>query len=507
MALKINVAANYLSQIYNGLIAIIVMPFYLKFLGAEAYGLIAFFMLLQSWFFLLDIGLSQTLSRETVKLNNNALNIAVYNKLYNYINIIFLSLAFFLVFTLSVFKLEIASSWLKVNDLNVKDVLISLQIMFLCAGLRCMGGIYRGIIQGFERILWMSFFNIIINTLRFVLVIPILFYFGFNIKNYFYFQLVVAVFEFLTLFIYHRYLILEVKKKEVLVKYNEVGEGYFSLILKFAVLSGINSILWVVISQGDKLLLSSILPLSDYAIYSVAIMLASIVYMISTPISNVLLPRLTALYTTNRIKDLEYVYGFFAQFITMLAAVFSFTVIWNVHEIIEVWSRGQIETNKIENILILYLLGNVFLIINGFSYYIQYAYGDIKRHFIGCIILFLVMTPLMYVISEQYGAVGAGAVWFAVHFFWFFTWTFFINKKFNSKYKELMKNLIFILISTSLGAWILSVIFDLVWIFKENLFVDILKIIVYGLIMMVIGLFSSVDLRNFILQKYRNYLS
>lgn len=507
MALKINVAANYVSQIYNGLIAIIVMPFYLKFLGAEAYGLIAFFMLLQSWFYLLDIGLSQTLSRETVKLNNNALNITLYNKLYKNINIIFFSLAFCLVFALSIFNQEIANSWLKINNLNTQDVLICLQIMFLCAGLRCIGGVYRGIIQGFEKILWMSIFNIIVNTFRFIIVIPILLYFGFNIKNYFYFQMVVAVIEFLTLLVFHKYLIFKVKKKEALVNCNEEGDGYFSAILKFAVFSGVNSILWVVISQSDKLLLSSILPLNEYALYSVAVMLASVVYMIATPISNVLLPRLTALYTTNRIKDLEYIYGFFSQFITMLAAVFSFTVIWNAHEIIEIWSRGQIETHKIENILILYLLGNVFLVINGFAYYIQYAYGDIKRHFIGCIILFLLMTPLMYIFSKNYGGIGAGSVWFFVHFSWFFTWTFFINKKFNSKYKEWMKNLIFILIITSLGAWGLNEIFNLVWVFKENLFIDILKIIVYGLIMMVIGLFSSVDLRNFILQKYRNYLS
>lgn len=507
MALKINVAANYISQIYNGLIAIIVMPFYLKFLGMEAYGLISFFMLLQSWFYLLDIGLSQTLSRETVKLNNNVLNVKLYNKLYININIIFFSLAFFLVFILSIYNQEISQSWLKINSLNIKDVHICLQVMFLCAGLRCLGGVYRGIIQGFEKILWMSAFNITINTFRFIFVIPILFYFGFNIKNYFYFQMLVAIIEFLTLFIFHRCLISKVNKKETLVEYDEKNEGYFSIILKFAVFSGVNSILWVAISQSDKLLLSSILPLNEYALYSVAVMLASIIYMIATPISNVLLPRLTALYSTNKIEELEQMYGFFAQFITILSAVFSFTVIWNAHEIIEIWSRGQIETNKIENILILYLLGNVFLVINGFSYYIQYAYGDIKRHFVGCMILFILMIPLMYIFSTKYGGVGAGGVWFSVHFVWFFAWTFFINKKFNSKYKEWMRNLIVILVSTAFGAWVLSLILNIVWVFKENLFLDILKIMIYGLIMVVIGLFSSADLRKFILQKYRNNLN
>ena len=507
MALKINVAANYISQIYNGLIAIVVMPFYLKLLGVESYGLIAFFMLLQSWFYLLDVGLSQTLSRETVKLNNNAISFEIYNKLYKNISIIFLVLAFSLILILSIFNHEIANSWLKISSLNIQDVLICLQIMFFCAGLRCVGGIYRGIIQGFEKILWMSVFNIIINTLRFVVVIPVLFYYGFNIKNYFYFQMVIALFEFFVLFVFHRYLMIKIKKEDTSHFDYHQDSGYFLVVFRFAIFSGVNSILWVAISQSDKLLLSSILPLSEYAIYSVAVMLASVIYMVSTPVANVLLPRLTALHTTNNIQSLEYVYSFFSQFVTVLVAVFSFTIIGNIHEIIEIWSRGQIAAEKIENILILYLLGNVFLVINGFSYYIQYAYGDIKRHFYGCLILFFIMVPLIYIFSRQYGAVGAGAVWFSVQFLWFFTWTLFINKRFNSKYKEWMKNLIIILFSVSLGSWFINILFDLLWIFEKSILMDVLKIMLYGIIVLSIGIFASVDLRYFVMNKCRSYLN
>ena len=64
MSLKRNVIANYTSQIYTVLIGLAVVPIYLRTMGAEAYGLIGIFGMLQGWLQLMDMGLSSTLSRE-----------------------------------------------------------------------------------------------------------------------------------------------------------------------------------------------------------------------------------------------------------------------------------------------------------------------------------------------------------------------------------------------------------------------------------------------------------
>lgn len=62
--LKKNIIANYFGQFYIIIIGIVMVPFYLKYLGAEAYGLVGFFALMQSWMMLLDMGISPTLGRE-----------------------------------------------------------------------------------------------------------------------------------------------------------------------------------------------------------------------------------------------------------------------------------------------------------------------------------------------------------------------------------------------------------------------------------------------------------
>ena len=58
-----NTALNYVGQAYVLLVGILILPFYLGHLGAEVYGLIGFFTVLQAWLQLLDAGLSPSLVR------------------------------------------------------------------------------------------------------------------------------------------------------------------------------------------------------------------------------------------------------------------------------------------------------------------------------------------------------------------------------------------------------------------------------------------------------------
>ena len=44
------------------------LPMYIKYMGAEAYGLVGFFSMLQAWFNLLDLRLTPTIGRETARL-------------------------------------------------------------------------------------------------------------------------------------------------------------------------------------------------------------------------------------------------------------------------------------------------------------------------------------------------------------------------------------------------------------------------------------------------------
>src|SRR5690349_23624995 len=59
-----NIVANFMGQGWMALMGFVFVPFYLKFIGAEGYGLIGFFVLLSAAMALLDGGLAATATRQ-----------------------------------------------------------------------------------------------------------------------------------------------------------------------------------------------------------------------------------------------------------------------------------------------------------------------------------------------------------------------------------------------------------------------------------------------------------
>lgn len=49
ITIKRSLAITYASQLYMALVGLVILPFYLEAVGLEAYGLIAFYIALQSW--------------------------------------------------------------------------------------------------------------------------------------------------------------------------------------------------------------------------------------------------------------------------------------------------------------------------------------------------------------------------------------------------------------------------------------------------------------------------
>ena len=69
------------------------LPFYIVEMGAEAYGLVGFFTMLQAIFGLLDLGLTPTIGRETARFRAGMHSELIFSQLYRTLNVIFLGIA------------------------------------------------------------------------------------------------------------------------------------------------------------------------------------------------------------------------------------------------------------------------------------------------------------------------------------------------------------------------------------------------------------------------------
>ncbi|MEQ9564872.1 MAG: polysaccharide biosynthesis protein, partial [Pseudomonadales bacterium] len=129
MSFKRNIVANYVGQFYMTGVSILMVPIYLAYMGAEAYGLVGFFVVLQASFRLLDLGLSPTLAREVARYTGGAISPVSLWQLLRSMEGVFVVIGLLGGAALIASAEWIAQSWLTVKTLPLEEVEVSLLLM------------------------------------------------------------------------------------------------------------------------------------------------------------------------------------------------------------------------------------------------------------------------------------------------------------------------------------------------------------------------------------------
>lgn len=426
MSLRRNILANYACQIYVTAIGIIMVPLYIKYMGAEAYGLVGFFSMLQAWFNLLDMGLTPTISRESARFHGGAISVQEYRRLVRALEGLF-GITALLGATVLFFMAEpIAAHWLNTHSLPDNQAIVSLRLMAFIVALRWMSGFYRGVITGAEKLVWLSGINSLVATGRFVLVLPVLILLTSTPWAFFSFQLVVAVLELGSLaWMAYRILPATSPGQRLRWEWEPVKP-----VLKFSLSIAFTSSVWVLVTQIDKLVLSKILPLADYGYFTVAVLLASGIMMASGPISSALMPRMARCQAEGLHEQLVAVYRQGTHLVSIVAVPTALILAFLATQVLWAWTGNQVLVEKAAPALSLYAIGYGFLALGAFPYYLQYAKGDLKLHLLGNILFIVLLVPAVIWAASHYGMTGAGWAWLAANVLYFFAWTPLVHRRF-----------------------------------------------------------------------------
>jgi O-antigen/teichoic acid export membrane protein len=457
VSLQRNIVANYASQLYVTAIGIATLPLYVKYMGAETYGLVGFFAMMQAWFALLDVGLTPTMSRETARFRGGAIDALSYRRFVRALEGIFLAVALAGGGLMFAGAGVIGRRWLVVKELTLSEVTLSLQLMAVIIALRWMGGLYRGAVSGSERLVWLGACSAVIASLRFLGVLPILRFWGGTPAHFFFFQLAVAILEMGLLF---------GKAQSLLPPVAAGDRAPWSFaprkpVLKFSLTIAFTSSAWVLITQTDKLVLSKILPLDQYGYFTLAVLVASGVMVISGPISGALMPRMARLEAEGEHKALILLYRRSTQFVAVVCAAACMTLAFRAEPLLIAWTGNTDLAHQAAPILRLYGLGNGVLAVSAFPYYLQYAKGNLRLHLMGNVVFVLVLIPAIILASQHYGARGAGYVWLGINLLSFVAWLPLVHARFEPglNLKWYTEDTLFIFSAAGLGgfaaqAWI-----------------------------------------------------
>ena len=418
MSVKTNAVATVASRVYLAAISLVMLPFYIREMGLEVYGLVALFLSLQVWFQLLDVGLTPTMARESARHRAGALSAHAFRVLLRSMEGVFLGLAALAGLALFGGADFIAAHWLKVDRLTHHDVVSSLRMMAICIALKLMGELYRGTLSGFERLVWLAGFNSFFGTMRWVLVVPYMAWVGSSPVHFFGFQLAVAIFETLVLGA-HAYRLLP----RASTGRTPWRAGPLREVLGFSVVMSLASVVWITLSQLDKLLLAGLLSLADFGAFSLAAAAAGGVLLVSSSLTEVLLPRLTRLHTEGLPSARTALYRRATQLASGASWSVASVLAVHAHHALWVWTGDATLAAQAAPMLTLYALGNATLAVGALPYYLQFAEGRLRLHLVGTSLMVVVMLPCLVWATSRFGGVGAAGVWLGVNMLYLLLWT------------------------------------------------------------------------------------
>jgi O-antigen/teichoic acid export membrane protein len=426
MSLRRNIVANYAGQLYVTLAGMFLLPVYVRLMGTEAFGLVGFFTMLQSWFMLLDMGLTPTMARETARFAGGATDGPSLRSLLRSLEGIFAIVAVVGAGVLIAASDAIARRWLTVDALSIMEVRRSLSLMAIIVAVRWMTGLYKGAITGFERLVWLNGLGIGMATVRYALVIPLLAYVSKTPTAFFTFQLSVAVAEALVI-VWKTYQLLPPKGGETASAFDWAP---LRGVLRFSLTIAFTSAVWVLVTQTDKLILSGMIPLTAYAQFTLAVVVASGILQVSGPVSGALLPRLTRLKSEQDDAGIQRTYRAATQLVALLTVPVVLVLACFPQKVLWAWTGDATIAEGAAPVLRLYAIGNGVMVLAGFGYYLQFAYGNLRLHLIANVSFVVFFLPALVWAVSRFGMQGAGYAWLVANILPFVAWQPVVHRRF-----------------------------------------------------------------------------
>ncbi|APW36990.1 hypothetical protein RD110_07070 [Rhodoferax koreense] len=406
---RLHILANYIGQGWSGLMAIVFLPVYIRFLGLEGYGLVGVLMFMQTWFTLLDFGITPTINREMARFSAGERGAQNTRDLFRTIEWIVGGIGMAIAVAVWLSSQWIASDWLKLRTLDVSEVARAITLIGALVALRFVEGIYRGAMLGLHQHVWLNAATTLLSTLRWGGAALLLAVWAPSLVLFFGWQMLVSA---ATIASFGWKINSELP--------GGAAPGRFSKreiasVWRFAGGSMLATSLAVLLTQLDKLMLSRLSTLETFGYYTAAWTVAAGLYQLIIPITQVYFPKFTSLAASPKSSDLGEAFHQAAQFLTWVLLPPASMLIFFSGAILQHWTRDPVLTTTATPLVSLFALG---VILNGFLYipHIFALSTGWTRFGVGMNGLsLLVFSPILAASIHYHGAIGAASVWAAIH--------------------------------------------------------------------------------------------
>ena len=407
-SLKINVLSNFIGNGYSAIISVIFVPLYLKYIGAEGYGLIGIFASLQVVLSLLDTGLSTTLNKEVARLSVFPTE---HQKMLNLVKTLgnlywgMACIAGAIALVLSPF---LAKYWVHPKELSIQTITYAFCLLSISLIFQFPSGFYSGGLLGLQRQVVLNIIRVVFATLRSIGVILVLEFVSNSVIAFFGWTLIISILQALV----YRYALWYYLPKAI--SKPRFAKEELKKIWKFAAGMTAIGVTSILLTQVDKLILSKILPLAQFGYYTFAFTLGSISYMIVAPISQSYFPRFCIIVAENKIEELKDIYHQASQMVTLFILPFALFLSIFSNEILFIWTHNSVTVENTWRITSIVSLAVALHCLVSLPYILCLSYGYTKLSLYSNMIILFLLIPLTIFAAIHFGGLGGALCWLII---------------------------------------------------------------------------------------------
>lgn len=403
--LKLNIIANFVGKGWAALMSLAFIPFYIKFLGIEAYGLIGIFLTLLALFSLLDLGLSTTLNRELARMTVQTGSEQKMRDLTRTLELAYFVLAVLIGIAVISLASPISLYWVKPDSLSTGTIYQAVLTMGLAIACQFPFSLYAGGLMGLQRQVLLNFIVGSMATLRGGGAVVVLWFIAPTIQAFFGWQIIVSV---LQVMITGALLWSNLPKPGRGARFQK---GLLIKCWRFAAGMTVISVLSVVLMQMDKVILSRILSLETFGYYMFASVVAGGLYVFFGPMFSALFPRYSQLVALGEEDQLVRLYHDSCQMIAVIVLPVAVILALFSREILYLWTQDSVIVANSHLILRILVVGTAMAGLMILPYALQLAHGWTRLAIVQNLIGIAVLLPMLVWLTKLYGAQGAAVIW------------------------------------------------------------------------------------------------
>lgn len=407
MQQRYSILSGIASSVISAVSAIVVVPVYLRYLGHEAYGILGLYTTIQSLMAVFDLGFSATINRELARARTSQ-ELSEAGRMAHALCYFYWATGAAIAMLIIFASAWITDHWLNLKNLPSEQVNYAIALAGVSLGIRWPATIYQAVLLGTNRMVTSNLITIIMTLITLLGSMVLVIFYHIDLRG---------------LFAWHATsgLLLAILLRAKIAKslYTGVRIGFdfrqISRAWRLSTSMAFIGVIALIFLQMDKLILSRMLSLEDYAHYILATLLASGLYALVVPVFNAIYPKLSALTTHPTSHDLASTYRAISWLLASLLFPSALFLALYGHCLVQLWTSDSALASSVSPMLALLSIGSSLHGMMFMPYALALAHGASVLVLRINLILLLSFGPLIAVLTAKFGGIGAAWAWVILH--------------------------------------------------------------------------------------------